>query len=94
MFFGAITRSAFLGLALAALTALPDVGRAACLSARETRAAVSAGEASSLASALRQAGIDGQAVNAQLCGSPGSYVWRVQVLQPDGRLRQVEVPAG
>lgn len=87
-------RRTLAGLAVALGTlALVHPASAACLSPQQTRAAVAAGEAVRLATALRRAGIDGEAVNAVLCGSPGAYVYQVQVLGPDGSLRQVNVPA-
>jgi hypothetical protein len=76
-----------------ALVILPPQAEASCLSPSEARQVVAAGQAVPLSAALRRAGISGEVVRVSLCRRGAGYVYEVAVLEPDGRLRQVTIPA-
>ena len=77
-------------LVLAALTA-PALAQ--CASPAEARRAVAAGKAVPLSAALQRAGISGQVVRVALCRDGGKAVYRIRLLGPKGRYRQVDIPA-
>lgn len=81
-------------VAVAFALALPSVeAGATCLSAAESRQAVSSGQAMTLSEALARAGISGTPVNVSLCTGGSGYVYEVSVREPDGTLRTVTIPA-
>jgi hypothetical protein len=88
-------RALTLAVALAA-TAGTGIAQAQCpLSERESREALSSGRVDRLPSVLRRAGLSmGEVVSADLCSSGGGYVYRVKLLAPGGRLREITLPAG
>ena len=77
-------------LALAALTA---PAAAQCVSSGEARRAVGSGAAVPLSVALQRAGVSGQVVNVALCFNGRNAVYQVKVLDGQGNLRQLAIPA-
>ena len=66
-----------------------------CLSGRQARQLLEQGLVVPLPQAIQQAGLSsGQVVDAKLCEAGGGYVYRVRVLQPGGKVRAVNIPAG
>jgi len=80
--------AAALALAASAAPAL-----AQCVSADEARRAVNAGMAVPLSVALQRAGISGQVVRVALCRDGRRPVYRISVLDGQGRLQQLVIPA-
>ena len=78
-------------LALAASSA-PALAQQ-CASPAEARRAVAAGKAVPLSVALRRAGISGQVVRVALCRDGRRAEYRLGLLDGQGRLRQVVIPA-
>lgn len=65
------------------------------MSRGEGRELVAEGQVIPFPDALQQAGIAAeQVVDVQLCESGGGFVYRVRVLQPNGRVRATNIPAG
>ena len=78
-------------LALAASSA-PALAQQ-CASPAEARRAVAAGQAVPLSVALQRAGISAQVVRVALCQAGRRPVYRIGVLDGQGRLRQMVIPA-
>ncbi|MCC5979477.1 MAG: PepSY domain-containing protein [Salinarimonas sp.] len=79
---------------LAAFAGSPAL--ASCLSQGEMREAVAAGQAISAVDATRaaqQAYSGGEVTRVELCRAGGGLVYRITVLQRDGRVAQVNVDA-
>jgi hypothetical protein len=67
---------------------------AACLSGRDGRQLIEQGQVVPFPEAMRRAGLSSdQVVEVQLCEGGGGYVYRVQVLQPGGEVRSMNIPA-
>jgi hypothetical protein len=84
-------------LLLLALTAAGTDGHAQgrCVSGRDGRQLLEEGRVTPFPEAMRRAGISSdQVVDVQLCRGGGGYVYRVRVLQPGGKVRRVNIPAG
>lgn len=80
------------GLPLGSASALAQ----ACLSPGETREVVASGAVVPAHAAMRAAEAavpGGQATQVDLCGAPGSYVYRIAALTSDGRFVTVVVDA-
>lgn len=83
-----------IGLVAILTAAAPSAGMAqACVSRAESRALLEAGQVVPLPEALRQAGVAGRVVDAELCRAGGGYVYRVRILE-DGQVRGTNIPAG
>lgn len=66
-----------------------------CLSGGEARQLLEQGQVIPFPSAAQQAGIPSdRVVDVQLCQGGGGYVYRVRVLQADGQVTDVSIPAG
>ena len=83
-------------LLIASSIGFPAAGMAqGCTSRQDGRALLEQGQVLPLPEAMRRAGISrDQVVEVQLCQAGGGYVYRVRVLQPGGRVRSINVPAG
>ncbi|MBA3516192.1 MAG: hypothetical protein H0T75_00715 [Rhizobiales bacterium] len=79
------------------LAGLPAAGnaQAACISGQEGRQLLEQGQVVPFPEAMRQAGLKrDEVVDVQLCEGGGGFVYRVRVLQPGGRVRSMNIPAG
>ncbi len=79
------------------LAGLPAAGnaQAACISGQEGRRLLEQGQVVPFPEAMRQAGLKrDEVVDVQLCEGGGGFVYRVRVLQPGGRVRSMNIPAG
>jgi hypothetical protein len=86
--------AALLGLALIG-TGSDGFAQGRCVSGRDGRQLLEQGQVMPFPEAMRQAGVMAQQViDVQLCRGGGGYVYRVRVLQPNGRVRRVNIPAG
>jgi len=66
-----------------------------CVSGRDGRQLLEQGQVVPFPEAMARAGVMAhQIVDVQLCRGGGGYVYRVRVLQPNGRVRRVNIPAG
>jgi hypothetical protein len=66
-----------------------------CFSGSEGRQLLEQGQVVPFPTAVRQAGISSdQVVDVQLCRSGGGYVYRVRILQADGQVVAMNIPAG
>ena len=84
------------GLALASAGAGPPAFAQGCVSTSEARAAAQAGEIAPLSQILGslRGAVEGKVLpTPELCKSGGRYVYRVNVLAPDGRVVRVVVDA-
>ncbi len=88
-----LTAAAFM---LLCFTGLPTAGMAqGCMSRQDGRVLLEQGRVAPLPVALQRAGVSrDQVVEVQLCQSGAGFVYRVRVLQPGGRVRSINVPAG
>ena len=87
--------SALTVLLLALLAAAPTAQAQGCLSAAETRAAIASNQIlslSAIASIVRARGYS-QVGSASVCGSPGSYVYTVVAIAPNGTSGRLTVDA-
>jgi hypothetical protein len=65
-----------------------------CISRREGRQLVELGLVIPFPEAMRRAGLfRNQVLRVQLCAAGPGFVYRVQVLQPGGRVRAVIIPS-
>jgi hypothetical protein len=83
-------------LLVLALTGTASDGLAqGCISDRDGRQLLEQGQVVPFPEAMQRAGVMAhQIVEVQLCRGGGGYVYRVRVLQPNGRVRRVNIPAG
>lgn len=65
----------------------------ACVSPAEGRELLEQGQVVPLPEAMRQAGLNGGVVGAELCRGGGGYIYRVRLRQ-SGQVRVVNIPAG
>lgn len=75
--------------------ALAQAAYATCLSGGEQRAAIASGQAQPFANIARsiQGQVAGKIVQARLCRAGRSYVYRVSILQNNGRVVQLNINA-
>jgi uncharacterized membrane protein YkoI len=88
-----MTRSAFIVLAIALLTA--TAAHADGLSAERVRELVERGEILPLERILKQneASIGGRIIEIEIERKRGTYIYEIKVLGPDGRTREIKIDA-